>query len=1321
MLSIHRKIAETFGAVILCLVSGPLLAQVFINEIHYDNTGADTGEAIEVAGPAGTNLTGWNLVLYNGSNGAVYNTTPLSGTLANQQNGFGTFSVSISGIQNGAPDGVALVDGTNTVVQFLSYEGSLTATGGPANGMTSTNIGVSESSSTPVGESLQLMGFGTMAGAFAWTASAPETFGLPNAGQDFGGTETAPAVLLTSPANGAAGVAVGAGIEIGFSEDVSVNLSWFGISCTISGSHPASYSGGPRRYTIVPDAPFDASETCTVTVFASEVSDFDANDPPDTMAANFVFSFDTAGATAFGLVINEIDYDQPGTDTAEFVEIYNAGAADISLSGYNLEFVNGSNGEIYQNFALPGVTLAAGDYFVVCGNASQVFACGLDVSPNSNLIQNGAPDAVALTFGGLIVDTVSYEDDVSGYTEGSGAGLVDSSSSSNANKGISRLPNGTDTDQNNVDFQFVCSTPGAANTTNASNCPSIAPPNLVINEVDYDQPGADGAEFVEILNTGQGEADLTGIELLLVNGSNGTPYATIALPTIPLAAGDYFVVCADALTVANCDLDAISSIQNGAPDAVALVLGSAILDTVSYEGSTAAPYTEGTGTSAADSNSASQGFKGLSRAPNGSDTNVNDADFFFVCITPGRANTSLTSDCTALAPVREIYEIQGSGPDSPFAGQSIRTEDNVVTAVGPDQFAMQTPSARTDGDIDTSDGIVVFTGGVPTVTLGDLVTVTGEVIEFFGFTEFSGGSLVEIVTPGGGIVPAAVTLDAFVPSPDPTAPSCSLEFECYEGMLVSIADGTVTGPNQRFGVDPVAEVHITAAPARTFREPGVEFPNVGPLVWDGNPEVFELDPDKLGLPNQIIPAGSSFSATGIIGFEFGGYELWPSGLIVTPALLPAPVRAREPGEFTVGTLNLFRLFDDIDDPADAAGRDDFVVSTAEYARRLTKFSAYIRDVLDAPDILAVQEVEKFDVLVDLANEISADDPAVSYLAYLEEGNDIGTIDVGFLVREDIIVHGITQLGKDETFIDPGDGSVDILHDRPPLLLDASCPLEFGSYPISVMVVHNRSLGGIEGSEAARVRQKRYEQAVSIVDKVEALKLADPDVRLAVIGDFNAFEFTDGYVDAVGIITGEFDPAANLVCDTNDCALVPDTELFDEILDLDQAERYSFVFGGNAQVLDHALTSVDLAVEVSGSEFGRGNADAAVDLINDDGGGDPSNLPLRSSDHDGYVVYVLKDEDADGVPNDEDFCPATVIPENVPTKRLGTNRFALTNEDGVFDTTAPKGKGPGKSFDLQDTAGCSCEQIIEAQGLGNGHTRFGCSISAMDDWVGLVTP
>jgi len=93
-----------------------------------------------------------------------------------------------------------------------------------------------------------------------------------------------------------------------------------------------------------------------------------------------------------------------------------------------------------------------------------------------------------------------------------------------------------------------------------------------------------------------------------------------------------------------------------------------------------------------------------------------------------------------------------------------------------------------------------------------------------------------------------------------------------------------------------------------------------------------------------------------------------------------------------------------------------------------------------------------------------------------------------------------------------------------------------------------------------------------------------------------------------------------------------------------------------------------------------------------------------------------DSDNDTICGDIDACMDTVIPENVPTSRLGTNRFALVDGDGIFDTTSPKGKGPGKSFTIEDTAGCSCEQIINELGLGKGHSKFGCSIGAIEEWI-----
>jgi Thrombospondin type 3 repeat len=105
------------------------------------------------------------------------------------------------------------------------------------------------------------------------------------------------------------------------------------------------------------------------------------------------------------------------------------------------------------------------------------------------------------------------------------------------------------------------------------------------------------------------------------------------------------------------------------------------------------------------------------------------------------------------------------------------------------------------------------------------------------------------------------------------------------------------------------------------------------------------------------------------------------------------------------------------------------------------------------------------------------------------------------------------------------------------------------------------------------------------------------------------------------------------------------------------------------------------------------------------------------DGDGLGDACDGDDDGDGIADGDDACGQTSIPEaGVPSVSLGTNRFALTDGDTTFDTNAPNGKGPRRTFTIADTAGCSCEQIIAALGLGEGHVKFGCSISAMEDWI-----
>lgn len=156
---------------------------VWINELHYDNSGADVGEFVEVAGEAGTDLCQYQIVGYNGSNGEAYARVYLAGTIPDESNGYGAVAFNFSGLQNGDPDGIALVDGDDEVIQFLSYEGTFTAIDDLGAGHTSEDIGVFETSSTPIGSSLALTGAGLGYHDFSWSNGCAESPGSLNEDQ----------------------------------------------------------------------------------------------------------------------------------------------------------------------------------------------------------------------------------------------------------------------------------------------------------------------------------------------------------------------------------------------------------------------------------------------------------------------------------------------------------------------------------------------------------------------------------------------------------------------------------------------------------------------------------------------------------------------------------------------------------------------------------------------------------------------------------------------------------------------------------------------------------------------------------------------------------------------------------------------------------------------------------------------------------------------------------------------------------------------------------------------------------------------------------
>ena len=596
----------------------------------------------------------------------------------------------------------------------------------------------------------------------------------------------------------------------------------------------------------------------------------------------------------------------------------------------------------------------------------------------------------------------------------------------------------------------------------------------------------------------------------------------------------------------------------------------------------------------------------------------------------------------------EIFEIQGDGAASAYAGRRVETLDNIVTAVTPDGFFIQTPAARADGLAQTSDGLFVFTGGAPAVSVGDQVDVAGAAVEFFNLTEISNVTAVS-VDSAGHAVPAPVMFGASLPSPVPGA-----GLEHLEGMRVRAEGLVTTGPTDQFGDTPVV-----VGATRTFREPGIEYPGVStyPITWDGNPEVFEINANAAGLADAAFAAGSPIAlAEGPLSFSFGDFQIWPTTLEYTPQpIAPRAVRQRAAGEFTVASQNLLRLFDTVNDDA----VDDEQASAEEFELRLAKASLHIRDVLGAPDVLILEEVENLGVAQALAARINADAGSLGYTAYLLEGHDIGGIDIAALVRSTVSVASVSQLGFDSKLsLDNSN-----LHDRPPLVLQGAYIGNGAPFPITVIGVHNRSLSGIEGTSnsANRVRQKRLEQALEIATYVQSLQAADPARRIVVTGDFNAFEFSDGYVDAIGIITGNLDP--NGAIQSGHVDLV-NPDLVNQVRSLPQSERYSFVFDGNAQVLDHSLTSASLSAFIRGFEFSRGNADAPGSFSAD------ASTALRTSDHDGAVLFVMSDRDADGLADDDDACPAsasTVVTVGTCTTTVPDQIF--TNGCSITDTLA----------------------------------------------------
>jgi len=921
-----------------------------------------------------------------------------------------------------------------------------------------------------------------------------------------------------------------------------------------------------------------------------------------------------AGAHAAGVVISQI-YGGGGNSGAplhnDFIELFNAGTAPQNLDGWSVQYASSAGGTWNNATVLPAVTLQPGQYLLIqeaAGTGGGAALPTADVTGAINL--SGTAGKVALvnattSLSGAcpngdasVVDFIGYGAAAS-CAEGTHTGDL-----SNTTAAL-RAENGcADSNDNSLDFSIAAPAPrNSASATNAC--------------------------------AGSGGITLSIADVSIAEGDSGSSDAIFTVTLSQPVKSDVSFHLATADGTATADSDYVAR-ENDASIAAGATTYSF---NVRINGDT---------------------------APEPDETfsvNISNIAGGGVTTTAASATGTIVND-----DLLHIYDLQGDGAHSRFLNTTVTTSGE-VTAIGGGGFYMQDPKG--DGNTNTSDAIYVFTGdnNPKGLAVGSRVSVTGKLDEFYGLTEFSNSPPATItVTPGKPTIQPFV-LTAQIPSADPNQPYChgSLtpadgvalgNFRCLQSMLVRVDDGVVSAPNFNSSAQPLSEFYAyTSGQPRPFRGPGLLFGTVidnppagyAPSIWNGTPQVFGVDTGRLLTPTAMN-AGMHFDAIGIMGFDFGIGLLWPSSFSITDQGpdYPVVVAPAAANDLTVGSQNMLRFFNDLADSGSIdtcantnPGSSDVCPTAAEFQVRLSKLSKQVREVLRAPAVLAAEEVENLATLQSLAEQIHADDANLSYSAHLIEGNDIGGIDIGFLVRSDVTLNAVTQLGKNTQTVDGcGTSSPCLLNDRPPLLLDAT----FGTLRFAVLAIHNRSLSGVDdAADGPRIRHKRLEQAQYVAAIAQSWQtngqyvlpdgdvVPNPDstVPLIIVGDYNAFEFSDGYVDAYGQIAGTAVASQNLVWAPpitspilrSDCRVSPLGSTRPKPV------PYSFVFDGYAQELDHVLMTNPAwrrCVQYSGA---HGNADIPE-------GGPEATDPgtaLRSADHDGFVVELRGNAPLPGTP------------------------------------------------------------------------------------------
>ncbi|MBI4915551.1 MAG: Ig-like domain-containing protein [Acidobacteria bacterium] len=969
-------------------------------------------------------------------------------------------------------------------------------------------------------------------------------------------------------------------------------------------------------------------------------------------------TFTTGGATEFELTNPVVALAGSGTADAPYLKLYlnTTGATGVTIH-YNVRDIEAGPDDAVQQVALHYRVGATGTFTNVAGAyVADATTTGTDTQvTNVCAVLPAAADNLALVQVRIMTTNAAGNDefvgiddilvDTAGCTPADAAPEVSSTTPTNGATGVALASNIDITFSEPVNvtgtwFTISCASSGAHTATvtggpttftldpdsdfvNDETCTVTVEADLVTDQDTNDPPDNMAADYAFSFTTVAIVPALSIDDVTVTEGDGGTVTASFTVSSVPAPTG---TVTFDYATA-----DGTTNPATAGSDYVAIPTTSGSID------------------------AANPTFT-INVTVNG-DTALEPNETFFVnlsnpagaTIGDGQGVGTITND-----DFTPIHDIQGPGLTSPLSG-SVTTQ-GIVTARKSNGFFIQAPEAEYDADPTTSEGIYDYTTSAPPAdaAVGARVQVVGTISDFVPpsdplqapVTELTGPVVTQLST--GNALPGPIVLTAA-----DTPPGSALEvLERFEGMRVTADSFTVVAGN----LGNLSEANATSTArnyfwatitgvARPFRETGIEVPN--PVLtcaagsgcaipsFDSNAEIFEItSTGQTGA--ALIDTRVGATLTGLVGpldYTFRFWTIYPDpspAPVVTGGITPTTVPAASTFEFTVASWNLQRFYDTFNDPATS----DVQLTAIAYANRLNKASLAIRNSMNFPDIIAVAEAESAGVLADLAAKIDSDavansQPVPSYMAHLAEGNDIGGIDVGFLIKR-AIVHDTTprvaydaliQENQAETWIDPSDNLPHLLNDRPPLRLSATVHHPNGSsFAVTVIANHLRSLNGIEDETpdglttvGNRVRQKRNAQAVSLANLVQARQIANPAERIIVLGDFNAFQISDGYVDVMATIKGT--PTANtqVVVAASDLVNPNLTNLTESV---PAADRYSYLYNGDAQTIDHILVNGALMSSTVAQrlEHPRICAD-----FNDTARNDP-NTALRLSDHDPVVAY-----------------------------------------------------------------------------------------------------